>query len=108
MVGSEESKVLMKGKATRWQYHLSLAKHTALWRRLDFLIKTGVRSINIKGGGNHILSPTITCCVHILCYWSWFDATQIVKNTFPRDTFSASWIIMIVFIKYYSNVNETL
>lgn len=64
---------------------------------MDLLNKSGVLSIKIKGDRKHAISTKTTCYVHILRY---FDAIQIVKNTFLRDTFSASWIIMRVFIKY--------
>ena len=72
---------------------------------MNFLNKSGVLPIK---GRKHKISATSACYVHILFDWSCFDAIQIVKNTFPKDTFSAPWTIMIVFIKYYSNVNETL
>ena len=61
----------------------------------------------MKVGNIRYLPQVLVMFIYFLS-WSCFDATQIIKNTFPKDTFSASWTIMIVFIKYYSNVNETL
>ena len=61
----------------------------------------------MKVGNIRYLPQVLVMFIYFLS-WSCFDAIQIIKNTFPKDTFSASWAIMIVFIKYYSNVNETL